>query len=272
MIKERVITNKLGLIEYWRDFCQYRELMWFLTQRDLSVRYKQTLAGGLWAVMVPLLSVVALTFVFKRVAGLAAEGSSYTLMVYAAMMPWQIFTNAIQAGGTSLLTSTSLVTKLYFPRVILPLATQGVSVVDWALNFVIFLCLGPFLGLEYSWRLLTMPLWVALALWVSAGPMLILASWLIKYRDLRFVIPFVVQFGLLVTPVGFASSVVPAAMKGLFVLNPLVGTIEGFRWALLGQGAFPAEAVGWALVMSSLIMVAALASFLKAERTMADEL
>lgn len=269
MPRATVITPKLGLARYFADVWAYGELLVLLAGRDLAVRYKQTLAGILWAVLVPLLTVAALTFVFGRVAKL--EGSTL-LMVYAGMIPWQFFATALQNGGTSLLSNTNLVTKLYFPRVILPLSSLGVAFVDLLLNLVLILAIGIFMGAELSPRLLTLPVWIALAALSTLGPVLITAAALVRYRDLRFLIPFILQFGLFVTPVGYASSVVPASLQPIFNLNPLVGPIEGFRWALMNTPTLPLEAIGTSLIVATLLFLLGGLLFLRAEATLADEI
>jgi len=269
MPRVTVISPKLSLPRYLSDLCAYAELLVFLAGRDLAVRYKQTVAGILWAVLVPLLTVVALSFVFGRVAKLH---DSTFLLVYAGMIPWQFFSTALQTGGTSLLNNTPLVTKLYFPRLILPLSSLGVAFVDLALNVLILLGLLPFFGEPFSPRLLSLPLWVLLGFYVSIGPTLIVASALVRYRDLRFLLPFVVQFGLFVTPVGYVASVVPAALRPIFNLNPLVGVIDGMRWAIAHASPFPTASLGLCLLVSTLLFLLGGALFLGAEKTMADEI
>jgi len=272
ILMELKVTPSLSLAGYWRDFVRYSELLVFLAGRDLAVRYKQTLAGGLWAVLVPLLSVFVLTFVFGRVAKLEGDGNNYQLMVYAGMLPWGLFVAALQAGATSLIGNINLVTKVYFPRIILPLASMGVAVVDFLLNLLVFIILGMFFGLFPSWRVLTVPLWLLLAMLVAVGPMLILSAWLVRYRDLRFLIPFIIQFGLFITPVGFSTSVVSPENYPYFCINPLVGVIEGFRWALLGLNTFPTFSLVATLSISLFLLGAGIYLFIRAERTMADEL
>jgi len=264
-----VITPRLGLGRYFADLRTYGELMIFLAGRDLAVRYKQTFAGVLWAVLVPLLTVLALSFVFGRVAKL--EGSTL-LMVYAGMIPWQFFATALQNGGTSLLSNTNLVTKLYFPRLILPLSSLAVAFVDLLLNLLLFVGIGLFFGHEFSWRLATLPAWILLAAFASLGPVLITAAALVRYRDLRFLIPFVIQFGLFVTPVGYAAAVVPERWQAVFNLNPLVGPIEGLRWAMMNTPALPMEAISSSLIVSAILLLIGGALFIRAEATMADEL
>lgn len=264
-----VITPKLSLGSYIKDLHAYGELLVFLAGRDLAVRYKQTAAGVLWAVLVPLLTVLALSFVFGRVAGLAGSG---LISVYAGMIVWQFFATALQNGGTSLLSNTNLVTKLYFPRLILPLSSLGVAFVDLALNLVLLMGIGMFYGHDFSWRLVTLPVWVALGALATLGPVLITAAALVRYRDLRFLIPFVIQFGLFVTPVGYAAAVVPERWQWLFNLNPLVGPIEGLRWAVMNTPALPYDALEMSAAVSLILILIGGSLFIRAEATMADEL
>ena len=263
------IIPRLQLGRYFADLRAYADLMVFLAGRDLAVRYKQTAAGILWAILVPLLTVVALSFVFGRVAKL--EGSSL-LMVYAGMIPWQFFSNGLSNGGLTLLNNNSLITKIYFPRLILPLASLGVAFVDLALNVVLVLIIAAFMGVAFTWNLLALPLWILMAFLVTLGPILIVAAALVRYRDLRFLIPFAIQFGLFVTPVGYSSAVVPAGLKHFFDLNPLVGVIEGMRWSLLNVGAFPAAALTTSLFVSALLIFVGGVIFIRTEATMADEI
>lgn len=268
MPAETLITSRLSLGRYWTDLCQSAELMVFLAGRDLAVRYKQTIAGLLWAVLVPLLTVGALTFVFGRVAKL--EGSTL-LMVYAGMIPWQFLSTALQNGGTSLLANTNLVTKLYFPRIILPLSSLGVALVDLLVNLALFAVIALVMGVPVGIQWLSVPVWILAAALAALGPTLITAAALVRYRDLRFLIPFILQFGLFVTPVGYAAAVVPAALRPVFDLNPLVAPIEGLRWALLG-GPLSLESLIPSLAMGGLLLLLGVTMFLRAERTLSDEL
>ncbi len=269
MQRVTVITPRLSLPRYLADLRAYGELLYFLAGRDLSVRYKQTVAGVLWAFLVPLLTVGALSFVFGRVAGL--EGSSF-LSVYAAMIPWQLFTFGLQTGGTSLLGNIPLVTKLYFPRMIIPISSLWVAFVDLALNLLLLLAAIPLAGGAWGFRLFTLPIWVLLGAYATLGPMLVVAALLVRYRDLRFLLPFAVQFGMFITPVGYAMAVVPEAFRAVFMLNPLVGVIEGMRWAVLPEMVFPLQALLWCMVISTLFFFLGVALFLRSETSMADEI
>ena len=269
MSRITVITPRLSLARYFSDLKAYGELLYFLAQRDLAVRYKQTVAGVLWAILVPLLTVLALAFVFGHVAKL--EGSSI-LSIYAGMIPWQFFSSGLSTGGTSLLGNTNLVTKLYFPRVILPLSSLGVCLVDLLLNFILMIVIALFLGATISERLIFIPIWILVVFFATLGPILIVSAALVRYRDLRFLLPFIIQFGLFVTPVGYTLASVPEALRAVFGLNPLVGVIEAMRWSLLNTGEFPAVSLWLSMGVSTVLLIIGAAMFLKAESTMADEL
>src|SRR6266853_223918 len=219
---------------YWRDLWRYRELFYFLAWRDILVRYKQTVIGIAWALVRPFLTMVVFTFVFSKVAKLHAPGSlPYPLMVFAAMLPWQFFSTALSESSGSLIGNANLISKIYFPRLIIPAGAVITSFVDFLITLA--LMAGMMLWYHYlpDWRLLTLPLFMILALRAAFGAGLWLCALNVEYRDFRYIVPFVVQFGLYVSPVGFSSSIVPDKWRLLYSLNPMVGVIDGFRWALL---------------------------------------
>ena len=257
--------------EYWKDLWRYRELFFILTWRDVAVQYKQTVVGILWAVLRPFLTMLAFTFVFGKVAKLPSEGAApYALMVFAAMLPWQLFSTALGTSANSLVTNANLVSKVYFPRVLVPASSVGVAVVDFAISFVL-------LGLVMVWYQYLPPVQffaviplTLLAGLVALGPGLILCSLNVTYRDFRIIVPFITQFGLYVSPVGFSSSVVPEQWQLLFECNPMVGVIDGFRWAVLGSVDFPGRALAISVVCAVIFMWWGIAIFRKTERTFAD--
>lgn len=257
--------------EYWKDLWRYRELFFILTWRDVAVQYKQTVVGVLWAVLRPMLTMLAFTFVFGKVANLPSEGTApYALMVFAAMLPWQLFSTALSSSTNSLVSNANLVSKVYFPRVIVPAASVGVAIVDFCISFVI-------LGLLMVWfqhvppiQILAVPLLTLLAGVVALGPGLILCSLNVTYRDFRIIVPFITQFGLYVSPVGFSSSIVPEQWRLLFECNPMVGVIDGFRWAVLGSVDFPGRALAISLTCAIIFMWWGIVIFRKTERTFAD--
>ena len=223
---------------YWRDLWEYRELFQVLAWRDFAVRYRQTIIGILWAVLRPLLTVLILTVIFGRVAKLPGEGDApYALMVLAGMLPWMFFSTAVTDAANSVVTNANLVGKVYFPRLIVPVAATMVSIIDLLIGLVILAVMMA--GYQYAptWQILLLPVWIVLAFLATLGPGLWITAVNVRYRDFRYVIPFVVQFGLYVSPVGFAFSRIPEKWQFLYSLNPMVGVINGFRWSILGQQA-----------------------------------
>ena len=235
---------------YWRDLWRFRELFQVLAWRDISVRYKQTVIGVAWALIRPFLTMVIFTIIFGKVAALPSMGDApYALMVFAGMLPWQFFATALGEASNSLLGNANLISKVYFPRLIIPTATVVVAFVDFLVSFIILV--GMMLWYQYlpGWQMLLLPLFVLFAFIASLGPGLWITALNVKYRDFRYIIPFVVQFGLYVSPVGFSSAVIPEQWRLLYSLNPMVSVIDGFRWCILG-GQSPIYWPGFALGMS----------------------
>lgn len=221
---------------YWRDIWRYRELFYVLAWRDVSVRYKQTIIGLAWAVIRPVLTMIVFTIVFGKLAKLPTEGSApYALMVFAGLLPWQFFSTALSESSGSLISDANLISKVYFPRLIVPTAAVVVAFVDFLVTLTLLAATMAWYRFAPGWTILTLPLFVALAFLASLGPGLWITALNVKYRDFRYVIPFIVQFGLYVSPVGFSSSVVPEEWRLVYSLNPMVGVIDGFRWAVLGE-------------------------------------
>ena len=230
-----VIEPGIADRHYWRDLWRYRELFYVLAWRDIAVRYKQTIIGLAWAVIRPFLTMLVFTVVFGRLAKLPTEGSApYALLVFAGLLPWQFFSTALSESSSSLIGNSNLISKVYFPRLIVPTAAVVVSFVDFLVTFVLLVGLMAWYRFMPDWRIVTLPIFVAMAFLSSLGPGLWITALNVKYRDFRYVIPFIVQFGLYVSPVGFSSSVVPEEWRLLYSLNPMVGVIDGFRWAILG--------------------------------------
>lgn len=224
--------------QYWRDLWHYRELFAILAWRDISVRYKQTVIGVAWAVIRPLLTMIVFTIIFERVAQLPSEGDApYSIMVFAGMLPWFLFSTILSEASSSLVTNSALVGKVYFPRLVIPSAAAVVSLVDFAISLALMAILMLALWFLPDWRILLLPVITLIAVTAALGPALLLSAINVKYRDFRFVIPFIVQFGLYVSPVGFSSSNIPEDWRLLYGLNPMVGVIDGFRWCLLGGQA-----------------------------------
>jgi lipopolysaccharide transport system permease protein len=217
---------------YWGDLWRYRELFYILAWRDISVRYKQTAIGVIWAILRPFLGMVIFTVVFGRIAKMPSNGIPYPILVFAAMLPWQFFSNALLEASNSLINNTNLVSKVYFPRLIIPAGTVITSLVDLLISAVLLGILMICFSFLPDWRILTLPLFTVLAFLAALGPGLLLAALNVKFRDFRYVVPFIAQFGLFVSPVGFSSDVIPENWRLIYSLNPMVGVIDGFRWAI----------------------------------------
>jgi lipopolysaccharide transport system permease protein len=257
---------------YWLDLWRYRELFRVLAWRDLSVRYKQTAIGVLWALIRPGLPVLVFTIIFGRIAKLPTEGNApYALMVFAGILPWTFFSTSLSEASNSLINNERLITKVYFPRLIIPIATIGVAFVDFLIGFCILLALMGWYRFLPDWRIVILPAFIFLAFVVSAGPALLITSLNVKYRDFRYIIPFIVQFGLYVSPVGFSSSVVPEQWRLLYSLNPMVGVIDGFRWCLLrGQSHLYTPGILVGLAVTCIFLWLGLRQFRKTEKSFAD--
>jgi lipopolysaccharide transport system permease protein len=220
---------------YWRDLWHYRELFRVLAWRDVSVRYKQTVIGAAWALIRPFVTMVVFTVIFGKLAKLPSDGTvPYALLVFAGMLPWTFFSTALADASSSLIGNASLISKVYFPRIIVPTAAVVVSFVDFLISFLILVALMFWYRFAPGWQVLFLPAFMAIAFLASLGPGLWITALNVKYRDFRYVIPFIVQFGLYVSPVGFSSNVVPEQWRFLYSMNPVVGVIDGFRWCLLG--------------------------------------
>lgn len=272
--KELIIEAGRSESQYWKDLWRYRELFYFLAWRDIRVRYKQTVIGMAWALIRPFLTMVVFSVVFGALAKLPSEGVPYPILVFSAMLPWQFFANALSECSNSLIGNANLISKVYFPRLIVPGSAVIVSFVDFLVSGMIMLGLMAWYNFVPSWRILTLPLFIGIAFAASMGAGLWLAALNVKYRDFRYIVPFIVQFGLYTSPVGFSSSVVFERFPQwgwLYSLNPMVGVIDGFRWAILGGESnlyLPGFTLSLGLV--ALLFVSGVWYFRKVERTFAD--
>lgn len=260
---------------YWRDLFRYRELFYFLAWRDVLVRYKQTVIGVLWAVIRPFLTTVVFVFAFNRIAKLPSEGIPYPVMVFAAMLPWQLFATSLSETSNSLIGNANLISKIYFPRMIVPASAVIVAFVDFAISCGLLALFMIFYHVWPAWQLLALPLFVALALLTSIGAGLWFAALNVEYRDFRYIVPFVVQFGIFVTPVGFSSSLVRdkygETIFMLYSLNPMVGVIDGFRWAISGgRSALFVPGLLASVGITLVLLITGAWYFRKMERTFAD--
>jgi lipopolysaccharide transport system permease protein len=257
--------------QYWQDIWRYRELFYFLAWRDILVRYKQTVIGIIWALIRPFLTMVVFTVVFGQLAKLPSEGAPYPILVFSAMLPWQFFSNSLSECSNSLISNANLLSKVYFPRLVVPTSAIVVSFVDFMISGMILLALMAWYNFVPSWRILTLPLFIGIAFAASMGAGLWLASLNVQYRDFRFIVPFIVQFGLYISPVGFSSGIVPEQWRFIYSLNPIVGVIDGFRWAILGGESklyLPGFILSMMLVV--LLLFSGIWYFRKMERTFAD--
>jgi lipopolysaccharide transport system permease protein len=256
---------------YWKDIWNYRELFYFLAWRDILVRYKQTAIGVAWSVLRPLATMLVFSIVFGKLAKLPSNGVPYPIMVYAALLPWQFFANSLTESSNSLIDNSNLLTKIYFPRLIVPAGSIIVSIVDFLISAFILGGLMVWYRFVPDVRIVFLPAFFMLAVFASFGAGLWLSALNVKYRDFRHVVPFLVQFGLLVSPVGFSSAIIPERWRFLYFLNPMAGVIDGFRWALLGN-AFPVEWSGALLsvLLTFLIVLSGLLYFRAMERSFAD--
>ena len=271
---EPVLVLEPGRTErnYWRDLWHYRELFAILAWRDVAVRYKQTVIGVAWAVLRPLLTMVVFTIVFGKLAGLPSDGTvPYAVLVFAGMLPWFLFASILSEASVSLVGNANLLAKVYFPRLIIPTSAAVVALVDFTVSLAILVAIMAWYGVVPGWQIVLLPAFVALAVLASLGPALLLTALNVKYRDFRYIVPFIVQFGLYVSPVGFSSAVVPEAWRFWYGLNPMVGVIDGFRWCLLGGESrlyLPGFAMSVCVVAAFLVL--GIVYFRRTERSFAD--
>jgi lipopolysaccharide transport system permease protein len=257
--------------QYWRDLWRYRELLGFLAWRDVSVRYKQTFFGIAWAVVRPMITVVIMVVVFGKIANLPSGGVAYPLLVLAGMLAWQLFSAGFSAASDSLVSNANLISKVYFPRLIIPLSAIAVSLVDFLITLPILVALMIWYQVELTWAILLFPVFVLLTLLASLSVGIWLAALNVKFRDFRHMIPFAIQFGVYISPVGYSLEAVPEPYRIYFAMNPIVGLIEGFRWTLLGQSTETTPyAIGVTVITVITLLYFGIRYFRKTERTFAD--
>ena len=270
-IKEVVLEPRKAHRQYWRDLWSYRELFYFLAWRDILVRYKQTVVGVAWAVIRPLLTMIILTVVFGRLAKMDSGGTPYPILVMCALLPWQFFAAAMSESGQSLVRNAGMVSKVYFPRLIIPASSVITSLVDFAISAVILVCIMIFYQYVPGWEVVLLPFFIALAFMAAFGIGVWVSAMMVRFRDFRFIIPFVVQFGLYISPVGFQSGVVPEQWRWVYSLNPMVGVIDGFRWAILGgEHSIYLPGLVISVVLVTLMVYSGIWFFRKTEKTFAD--
>ena len=254
----------------FRELWEYRELLYLLVWRDVKVRYKQTALGVAWAVIQPLLTMAIFTIIFGRLANLPSDGVPYPVFAYCALLPWQLFAFALTESSGSVVAHQGLVTKVYFPRLIMPMAAVSVGLADFLCSLAVLLGLMLYYGITPTLTILTLPLWTAFAIAAALSVGLWLSALNVRYRDIRYTVPFLTQIWLYATPVAYALSLIPARWQTLYAINPMVGVVEGFRWALLGKPGAPAGAVVVSAIAVVVSLVGGLFYFRRTERTFAD--
>ena len=254
-----------------RDLWVYRELVFFMIWRQLKVRYKQTALGALWAIIQPLMTMIVFNFIFGNVAKVPTDNIPYPIFSYTALLPWGLFTTALNQASRSLTTNQNMVTKIYFPRLVLPISSVLAGLVDFAIAFVILIGLMIYYGVTPAWNILwTLPLFLLLSIIAALGVSLWLSAINVQYRDVNYALPFLTQFWLFITPVAYSASVISAKWQLVYSLNPMAGVVNGFRWALLGAGSGPDLALWISVGISLLVLISGLFYFRNMERTFAD--
>ncbi|HZZ19006.1 MAG TPA: ABC transporter permease [Opitutaceae bacterium] len=268
--EELVIEAGRGSSHYWRDLWMYRDLLGFLTVRDIKVRYKQTVLGIGWALIQPVVTTFIFTFVFGKLAAMSAGGVPYPLLVLAGLLPWQLFSSALAGSSASLISNANLISKVYFPRLVIPLSSMGVALLDFLVVLALYLISSVWFGRIPSWHWALLPLFILAALFLAFGAGLWFTALTVKYRDFRYIVPFLVQVGVFISPIGFSTSVVPK-WKGLLNMNPMTGVIDAFRWCLLSDGQpFETQGMLCSVLMSTVLTLTGLWYFRKMEKTFAD--
>jgi len=269
-VQELVIEPGRAERHYWRDLWRYRELLGFLAWRDVKVRYKQAVLGAAWALIQPVVTTVVFTVIFGQLAKMPDGGIPYPLLVLSGLLPWQLFSAALSGSSGSLVSNGSLISKVYFPRLIVPLSALGVALIDFAIVLALFLGVSLWFGTWPTWHWLALPFFIMLALGAALGAGLWLTALTVKYRDFRFIVPFLLQVGLFVSPVGFRTDYFPS-WQPLLALNPLTGIINGFRWCLLGGNqAIAVEVMATSVIVVVLLLFTGFRFFRKTERGFAD--
>jgi lipopolysaccharide transport system permease protein len=257
---------RLGLADVWA----YRELLYFLTWRDIKVRYKQTVLGAAWAVLQPFMTMVVFSLFFGRLAQIPSEGVPYPIFAYAALVPWTFFANGVTLSSQSMVGNSNLITKVYFPRLIVPVAAVVSGLVDFGIAMVVLLGMMAFYGIAPSWQIVTLPAFLALAVVSALGVGLWLSALNVKYRDIRYIVPFLIQFWLFATPIAYPSTLLDQPWRTLYGLNPMVGVVEGFRWALLDTRTAPGLITLLSAVAATVLLISGAYYFRRMEKTFAD--
>jgi len=275
MQDNNIIVIEAGKTEkhYWLDLWRYRELFYFLSWREILVRYKQTVIGIAWSVIRPVLTVIVFTVVFGRLAKLPSGDVPYPILVSIAILPWQFFSVSLADASNSLIANSNMIGKIYFPRIIMPSSSIIVAFIDFLISFVILGVLMAWYRFVPSWKIVFVPLFLLLAIILSLGVGFLFSAANVKYRDFRYIVPFIVQFGLYISPVGFSSDIVPERFRFLYSINPMVGVIDGFRWSIIGKGIdFYMSGFLLSIALTFSIFFLGLFYFRKTEQTFADKI
>jgi len=274
-IKKNITIIQAGKYEkqYFIDLWKYKELFFFLSWRDILVRYKQTVVGVAWSIIRPVLTMIVFTIIFGKIANLPSDNIPYPILVFVALLPWQFFANALQSGSNSLVGNAGMISKVYFPRMIVPASSIIVAFVDFSISFIILIILMFWYRFVPDWKVVTIPLFLILAILLSLGAGFLISSLNVKYRDFQYIVPFMVQFGLYISPVGFSSDVIPQKWRVIYSLNPMVGIIDGFRWAFFGtHSSYLLLSIIFSVVIITILLFIGVWYFRKTERTFVDRI
>ena len=254
----------------FKELWEYRELLYFLIWRDIKVRYKQTVLGALWAILQPILTMVVFSFIFGQLANFPSDNIPYPIFIFAALLPWQLFVYAISQSGNSLIANQNLITKVYFPRLIIPISAALSGLVDFGISFLVLLLMMIFYHIPLTLKILVLPFFILLAIMTAFAVGLWLSALNVKYRDVRYVIPFLTQLWFFITPVAYANSLIPNQWRALYALNPMVGVVEGFRWSLLGKSTGLGLFFWISVLMVIILLITGLFYFKRLEKSFAD--
>ena len=272
MIKESIVFEAGSTDRhYWKNIWQHRELLIFLAWRDLLIRYKQTFVGVSWVLIRPLLTMIVFTIVFGRIANLQSNDVPYSLLVFTGLLPWLFFSGALSDCSNSLVGNSALLSKIYFPRLIVPASTLLVAIVDFAISFSLLFLLMLWYGIMPSWHILALPFFVFLTAFIAFGFGIWFAALTVKYRDFRHLVPFLLQLGVYASPVGYSTALIPEKWKILYYLNPMASVIDGFRWSVIG-GEIYWQGMVFCLLISSIALITGLSNFRKSEGRFADDI
>ncbi len=270
-ISKTVIEPVRGWVSInFRELWEYRELLYFLIWRDVKVRYKQTFLGGIWAILQPFLTMVVFSVIFGYLAKVPSEGLPYPIFTYAALLPWQLFAHSVTESGNSLVLNQQLVTKVYFPRFVIPLASILAGLVDFGIGFIVLIIMMLFYGITPTIAIIFLPLLIVLVVATASAIGLWLSALNVQYRDVRYIIPFIVQFWFFITPIAYPTSLIPDRWRVLYSINPMVGVVEGFRWALLGSGTAISPLIAISVLVIFILLVGGLYYFRRMENTFSD--